>query len=284
MKQSLTQRLQALAQTPPFDWPEDARPLLLSALRDRSADEDDRALAVELSASTVVHDDEVARALLSLGESPREPLDLRCRAVIALGPGLEVCETIGFDDPADVPLSADTFDELQQALRTLHADDEVPKELRRKSLEASVRAPQPWHREAVSAAWQSGDDEWVLTAVFCMRFIEGFEQQILLALGSAREEVKAEALFGVAAWALEAGWPHVQAVLESKATERVLLLAAIEAVGTLRPEEAEELLAPLAQLGDEEIDEAIQEALDLRDIARESELDDDGFGGPGPLN
>jgi hypothetical protein len=279
MKESVTQRLQALAQTPPFDWPEDARPLLLGALRDRSGDEDDRALAVELSACSVVHDDEVARTLLSIAESEREPLLLRCRAAIALGPGLELCETIGFDDPADVPLTAETFNELQQALRTLHADGDVPNVLRRKSLEASVRAPQPWHGEAVRAAYESGDDEWVLTAVFCMRFIEGFEQEILASLGSPREEVQAEAMSGVAAWAIDSAWPQVEAVLGAKATERALLLAAIEAVGTLRPEDAEELLAPLAQLGDEEIDDAVSEALAMREFANALD-EDEAFEGP----
>ena len=279
MKQSLTQRLKTLAETPPFDWPEDARSLLLGALRDRTASEDDRALAVELSACTVVHDDELARMLLSISESAREPLPLRCRAAIALGPGLEVCETIGFDDPADVPLSAATFNDLQQALRTLHADAEVPKELRRKSLEASVRGPQPWHRDAVREAFTSGDEEWELTAVFCMRFIEGFEREILESLGSPREDVQAEAMFGVAAWAIEAAWPQVEAVLEAKVTERALLLAAIEAVGTLRPDEAEELLAPLAQLGDEEIDDAVSEALAMREFANALD-EDEAFEGP----
>jgi len=287
MKVSATQRLQALAETPPFDWPEDARPLLLGVLRDRAAKEDDRVLAAELAGSTVVQDDEVALALLSLAESEREATRLRSRAVIALGPGLELCEMLGFDEPADVPLSADTFGTVQQGLRTLHTDPDVPKELRRKSLEASVRAPQAWHPEAVRAAFHSGDDEWRLTAVFCMRFIEGFEQEILESLPSASVDVRAEAMFGVAAWAIEAAWPRVLEVLEAKVTERFLLLGAIEATGALRPAEAAELLAPLAALGDEEIDEAVEEALAMGDFAEE-EGDDDEVAGDepkdGPLN
>ena len=284
MKASSTQRLQSLAQTPPFDWPEDARPLLLGVLRDRGAPEDDRILAVELSGCTVVHDDEVARALLTLAENDREAVLLRSRAVIALGPGLELCETLGFDNPANLPLSAATFNEVQQALRTLYADPAVPKLLRRKSLEASVRAPQPWHPEAVRAAFASPDEEWRLTAVFGMRFVEGFEEEILQSLGSESEDARTEAMFGVAAWAIEAAWPRVLGVLEAKVVERGLLLAAIEAVGALRPAEAEELLAPLAQLGDEEIDEAVAEAVATQEfddgLEEDEDLGDESPGGP----
>ena len=286
MKVSSTQRLQSLAQTAPFDWPEDARPLLLGVLRDRAADEDDRVLAAELSGCTVVHDDEVARTLLSIASSDREAALLRSRAVIALGPGLELCETLGFDDPADLPLQPATFNDVQQALRTLYADPDVPKLLRRKSLEASVRAPQPWHPEAIRAAFASGDEEWRLTAVFGMRFVEGFEKEILRSLTSESEDVQAEAMFGVAAWGLEAAWPQVLGVVQAKVTERLLLLAAIEAVGALRPAEAEELLAPLAQLGDEEIDEAVAEAVAMQEFDEEGDekgLDGDGPVG-GPLN
>ncbi len=286
MKASSTQRLQSLAQTPPFDWPEDARPLLLGVLRDRGATEDDRILAAELSGCTVVHDDEVARALLTIAGSDREAVLLRSRAVIALGPGLELCETLGFDDPDDLPLQPATFDDVQQTLRTLYVDADIPKLLRRKALEASVRAPQGWHPEAVRAAFASADEEWRLTAVFGMRFVEGFEQEILRSLTSPSEDVQAEAMFGVAAWGLEAAWPQVLGVVQAKVTERLLLLAAIEAVGALRPAEAEELLAPLAQLGDEEIDEAVAEAVAMQEFDEEGDekgLDGDGPVG-GPLN
>ncbi len=281
MKASSTQRLQSLAQTPPFDWPEDARPLLLGVLRDRGATEDDRILAAELSGCTVVHDDEVARALLTIAGSAREPVLLRSRAVIALGPGLELCETLGFDDPDDLPLQPATFDDVQQTLRTLYVDADVPKLLRRKALEASVRAPQGWHPEAVRAAFAGADEEWRLTAVFGMRFVEGFEQEILRSLASPSEDVQAEAMFGVAAWGLEAAWPQVLGVIQAKVTERLLLLAAIEAVGALRPAEAEELLAPLAQLGDEEIDEAVAEAVAMQEF--DEERDEKGLDGDGPV-
>jgi hypothetical protein len=42
-----------------------------------------------------------------------------------------------------------------------------------------VRAPQDWHENAVGSAYASGDDTWKLTAVFCMRFVRGFDGQIV---------------------------------------------------------------------------------------------------------
>ena len=53
------------------------------------------------------------------------------------------------------------------------------KEVKRPILEASVRAPEKWHKNAVAAAYRSKDEDWKLTAVFCMRFIRGFDKQIV---------------------------------------------------------------------------------------------------------
>jgi hypothetical protein len=55
-------------------------------------------------------------------------------------------------------------------------DASVPTDVRRRILEASVRAPQDWHRDAIRAAYASDDDVWRLTAVFCMRSVRGFER------------------------------------------------------------------------------------------------------------
>jgi hypothetical protein len=52
-------------------------------------------------------------------------------------------------------------------------------------LEASVRAPQDWHLDAIREAYSSTDEAWSLTAVFCMRFVRGFNEQILEALESS---------------------------------------------------------------------------------------------------
>ncbi len=48
-----------------------------------------------------------------------------------------------------------------------------------------MRAPQDWHAGAIRAAYLCGDNDWVLTAVFAMSRIRGFEDQILEALAYA---------------------------------------------------------------------------------------------------
>lgn len=44
----------------------------------------------------------------------------------------------------------------------------VPKEVRRRVLEGSVRAPQDWHKDAITEAYAGNDELWKLTAVFAM--------------------------------------------------------------------------------------------------------------------
>ena len=42
-------------------------------------------------------------------------------------------------------------------------DSSIPKQVRRRILEASVRAPEDWHQNAIRAAYSSGDKDWMLT-------------------------------------------------------------------------------------------------------------------------
>lgn len=140
-------------------------------------------------------------------------------------------------------------------------DREVPKLVRRRVLEASVRAQEPWHARAVRAAYHSSDDEWRLTAVFCMRYTRGFDQEILETLESAEPLLCYEAMRAAGAWGVEAAWPQVRATLMARNVDKSLLLAAIDAVATFRPKDATELLHDLADSEDEEIAAAVSEAL-----------------------
>ena len=80
----------------------------------------------------------------------------------------------GFEDPADVPISENKFHEIQEALCNLYLHTDVPKEVRRRILEASVRAPQDWHPDAIREAYASADEPWRphrrLLHAFCPRF------------------------------------------------------------------------------------------------------------------
>lgn len=253
--------LKALKDTPPWDWPEGTAEKLVSVLRDEQAAEPDRVLAAEMAGDFTVVNDELVEALLAILRNSEESQEVRARAAISLGPILEYADTEGFEDPDDVPISERRFQQIQELLRKLHMDAQIPKEVRRRILEASVRAPHDWHKNAVRAAYSSGDDAWKLTAVFCMRFLRGFDEQIVEELDNKNPDIQIEAVLAAGNWGVGAAWPHIAALIHSGRTPKPLLLAAIEAVPSVCPQEASEVLSGLVESDDEDIIEAVQEAL-----------------------
>ncbi len=253
--------LRFLNDVAPWDWPEDAGEALLKVIGDHAAEESDRRLAANLAGNLTVVDEELATALLSILRNQQEPDNLRATAASSLGPALEHMEVFGFEDPDDILLSEAMFHEIQQALHGLYSEESVSKELRRRSLEAAVHAPQDWHVEAIRAAYASDDGEWRLTAVYGMRFVGGFVQQILEALDSDNPDIRFEAVCAAGNWGIDAAWSQVAALVTEQQTERSLLLAAIDAVAGIRPQEAAELLSTLACSEDEDVADAACEAL-----------------------
>ena len=169
--------------------------------------------------------------------------------------------TRGFDFD-DVPITESTFDNVQNVVEQLYFAAGATAEVRRRALEASVHAPRDWHAGAVRAAYSSDDDAWRLTAVFCMFYVEGFEQEILEALGDPNLAVRCEAMRSAGAWELQDAWPHVLAALaDPRETHKSLVLAAINALPQIRPEATQEILADLVSSDDEEIARAADEAL-----------------------
>jgi HEAT repeat protein len=267
--------LKALKNTPPWDWPEDTPEKLVSVLRDEQTAEPDRVLATEIAGDFTVVNDGLVEALLALLRSCDESERVRGRAAISLGPILEYADTEGFDDAGDVPISERTFRRIEESLRELYMDAQIPWEVRRRILEASVRAPQDWHESAVRSAYASGDDASKLTAVFCMRFVRGFDEQIVAELDSRNPGIHLEAVLAAGNWGIRAAWPHVAALIHSGKTPKPLLLAAIEAVPSIRPQEAREILTGLAESDDEDIVEAVHEALAFCEDEDDDEEEED---------
>jgi hypothetical protein len=268
--------LKALQDTSPWDWPSDAGKKFQEILIDRQADKTDRLIAAELAGDLVVINDDLADALAAIISSPDEPGQLRAKAAIALGPVLELAETDGFEDPDDVPISQRAFDNIRDLLQKLYFDNNVPKEVRRRILEASVRAPESWHQNAIRAAYSTGDKEWMLTAVFSMRWVRGFDDQILAALKNADAEIYYEAVEAAGNWALASAWSDIVALVHDAATPKPLLLAAIGAVASIRPPEARRVLEDLGDSDDEEIAEAVDEALAMAEAVSDEEAEEDG--------
>jgi hypothetical protein len=268
--------LKILQDTPPWEWPLDAGKTFLNFLIDPRASESDRLIAADLAGDSVVIDDELAEALLTIVGSADESEELRAKAVISLGPVLELADTDGFDDPDMMPpITERRFRKIQHSLRKLYSDSSTPKEVRRRILEASVRAPELWHEDAIREAYSTGDREWMLTAVFGMRHVRGFDEQILEALNNPDPEIHYEAVLAAGNRELEGAWPHVLELVEDPETPKPLLLAAIGAVGDIRPAEAREVLHDLADSEDEEIAEAADEAIMMAEAMADDEEEDE---------
>src|SRR5882762_3772989 len=275
--------LKTLLDTPPWDWPKDAGRLFQRTLIDQRANESDRLVAAELAGDFTVINDDLADALLTVVCSADEPEQLRARAAISLGPVLEQAETDGFEDSemdgfedsGDVPITEGMFRNIQDSLEKVYLDDSTPKEVRRRSLEASVRAAKTWHQDAIRSAYASGDKEWMLTAVFSMRWVRGFEAQILLALKNHDPEIHFQAVNAAGNWELDAAWSHIVELVNDAHSPKPLLLAAIGAVGSIRPAEAREILVELADSDDEEIAEAVNEAMAMADVPAGQEDDEE---------
>lgn len=265
---SLTTRaLQKLLTTPAYEWPEGTAEALLATLRDPQVPEDERALAADLAGDPVVINDELAGALLEILRSGEQPERVRGAAALALGPALELCDLDGFEDVDQPPVSESTFARVQGELRALYHDASVPKDVRRQVLETAVRAPADWQRDALRAAAASSDADWRLTAVFGMRYVDGFEEAILAALESPDPRIHREAVLAAGAWELAEAGPHVLELVRSPECEKDLLLAAIEAVGSICPDEGAEDLEELAEDEDEDVADAAAEALATADHA-----------------
>ena len=223
-------------------------------------------LAAKLAGDLTVINDELADALLALLRSGDRSETLRVQAAISLGPVLEHADTDGFDGLSDVPITEQTFGRIWKLLRGLYRDADVPAVVRRGILETSVRAPQGWHRGAIGAAWSADDAAWRLTAVFCMRYVRGFDAQILEALDSPHPDMHYQAVVAAGNWGVKAAWSHMVALVASRDTEKSLLLAAIDAVASIRPSEAANIIPDLLDSGDEDIVAAVHEALAMAEL------------------
>ena len=260
---------------PPWEWPEDAAKIFLGVLRDDQADESERLLAADLAGDSTVINDELVDALLTIVSGSKDSDSLRAKAVISLGPALEYAYIDGFEDAEDVPISESKFHEIQKSLGKLYMDTNVPHEVQRRILEASVRAPQDWHQDAIREAYSSGDQSWRLTAVFCMRFVRGFNDQILEALKNENQNIHYEAVCAAGNWEVDAAWSHIAGLVTTEETDKPLLLAAIEAAAGIRPQDAAQILIDLTNSEDEDIVDAAHEAMAIAEVFFDVEDDDE---------
>jgi len=266
--------IKKLNDIPPWDWPENASALVISTLTDRKAPKADRLLAAELAGEYVILSEEIVDALLAVLCSNEEQAELRAKAAISLGPGLDDSFVGEYEDPDDPPAFSKSFvQKIQKTLRNIYLDSVSPKSVRRSVLEASVRDPQAWHAGAIKSAYNSNDPEWKLTSVFCMNYVKGFEQQILESLSSSDQNIRYHAVNAAGEWAIDAAWPHIASLVKSENVDKALLIAAIGAAASIRPHESD-ILEPLVDSDDEDIADAAMEALADAEFVAGMDLDD----------
>lgn len=260
--------LTILEVTPPWEWPRDARKVLLKKLRDQKTGEAERLLAAELAGETVVLNEEVTKALSAIVADRDASNELRAAAAIALGRVLEEMDMYeplggGLDHLDQPPIPPREFQRIRRELQSLYRNEDTPKLVRRRILEAAVRAPESWHHEAIRQAYGNDDVEWRVSAVFCMGHFRGFADEILESLDDPDAEIRFEAVRTAGRRELRAAWPHLARLLRSPDTGRRLLLTAIEASVGVRGKATIEFLDDLSASEDEEIAETAEEAMTM---------------------
>ena len=265
----LTGKLELLHQTPMWEWPEEAPDWISDGLQ---ADDSGLRLAAALAAAQVA-DDELAALLVQVARADADE-EVASTAAVALGPALEECSLEydfgladaddGLDD--DAPLTRQAYQRVCDALKALYEDGNRPTLVRRRAVEASVRAPQPWHEQMVREAWGRDDGAWKATAVFCMGYLESFDETILEALRHADPGVRREAFVAAGSREIEAAGPLAMDAARDGGLTVEEREGAIVALETLDPPHSLELLERLARDADEELADAANQALEERHV------------------
>jgi HEAT repeat protein len=107
-----------------------------------------------------------------------------------------------------------------------------------------------------------------------MRWVRGFDKQILEALESNNEDIHYQAVRAAGNWEMDAAWPHISGLVSAPGSDKPLLLAAVDAMATIRPQEASATLLELAGSDDEEIVDAAHEAMALAAALSDDAFDD----------
>jgi HEAT repeat protein len=107
-----------------------------------------------------------------------------------------------------------------------------------------------------------------------MRFIRGFDEDILAALNSPDPHIRYNAVCAAGNWGLDEAWPHITRLLESPDTDKYELIAAIEASIEIRPKEAGMFLLDLTDHDDGDVVDAAHENMAMAEAMAEAEEHD----------
>ena len=280
----LKRQLEILSELGLWEWPKDGHEIVAMGLAD--GDVETRLLGLECAAESL--DRDLVAKVIELWKGDPEAA-VQAAAAVSLGPALELMADEMLDDvddeEDDLPALADIEDSLPltlEAYRNLEADlqrrfedpSEDP-EVRRRCLEAAVRSPREWHRDAVSYAFEQEGLAWRLTAVFSAGYVPGFGGEISEALDDEAPEVRMEAIRSAGTGGIEVLGPEILDLLKDDEALEPFRIAAAEALTNLDPPGTREVLESLSE-GDGDLAEMA--ALVLEDLrAFDLDLGDDVF-------
>ena len=227
--------LKTLLDTPPWDWPRDAGRMFRKILIDQRAEESDRLVAAELAGDFTVINDDLADALLTIVCSADEPENCAPGRQFPLGQYWNRRTPMDSRIRMTYPLPSARFATSRTRWRSSTSITALPRKYGGEFWKHRCAPPRHGTRMRSRHAYSSGDKEWMLTAVFSMRWVRGFDDQILAALKSDDPEIHYEAVLAAGNWELDAAWSHMVALVNDARTPKPLLLAAIGAVGSIRP-------------------------------------------------
>lgn len=265
--------LNTLKDTPPWKWPKGAGKLFLKILRDPGGDPSDRLIAVGLAGDFTVINDKLIEALLVILQNTDEPENLRTRAAISLGPVLEYSCTYGLEAD-DSAISPEMTEQIKESFHRLYETTDVPKEVRRRILEISVRAPQDWHKKAVRTAYASDDADLKLSAVFCMGFIPGFDNEIIEAMECDNPVIRNEAIRAAGNWQVDMDWLDIDYPLISGEDHNPLFQSTLKGATGDRSSETDQLYNLPRYSNNEEILDKLHDVLTGEDLPWDDELID----------
>jgi hypothetical protein len=213
-------------------WPEDIDGILerlTHILTDEAEEESIRARAITCRVTFGI-DEALALVVCGYAVDERRSEALRAAAAHALHDPLE---RLSWDEEA---LTEDSYQRIQSALQTIFLDAREPDVLRRRALEASVHAPEPWHIDAVAFRYVGDDLDWKRTAVRCMRSLPCFDDMIVDALESEDSELLIEACWAARRWHIADAWYGLQPLATAEDTPDHVRMAAINAMISVDPE------------------------------------------------
>ncbi len=259
-------KLAYLKSCPVHIWPADVEKLLLRALSEPQSESEseseqverlDRQLAIELTRRLKFMDSEIVSALLDCIEDDAQPMSLRIAATGSLALALEHS---GIEDQrrSSAMLSRLAVLNVDEALQELYFDADVPAELRRAALEASVRVPadlpdalpDAWYNAEVERAYASEDVAWRKSAILCMGYMPHWAQTVREALHGDDEAIRISAIYAARQSMPEESWDTIVAIARDAQASLPLRVAAMANMPFIDPEGTLVLLDQLEEDGD----------------------------------